>query len=195
MPSSDEQDLQDMKRLAAGHHGALDDLMDRHAEKIFHYLLRALQDEEEAADLAQETFAKVFQHRERFDLDRKFTTWLYTIAGNLARDRFRQRARRQLVSLDTGGHEDQEPLKETLPDTSPNPDEMLQKAERSEAVRKAISHLPEDLREALVLAVYEELPQAEIAEILNCTAKAVETRIYRARNLLRGKLSPLLGNP
>src|SRR5678815_5807517 len=89
----DEQDAQDMTRLARGHDAALNFLMERHAEKLFHYLVRSLQDESDAADLAQETFVKIHQNRARFDPQQKFSTWLYAIASNLVRDRYRWRSR------------------------------------------------------------------------------------------------------
>ena len=95
----DELDAGDMARLAGGNGAALNDLMDRHGEKLFHYLVRALQDEEDAGDLAQETFVRVYQHREKFDRRQSFSTWLYAIASNLVRDRYRWRRRHPQVSL------------------------------------------------------------------------------------------------
>lgn len=89
-----------MARLAGGHDAALNDLMDRHAERLFHYLVRSLQNEEDAADLAQETFARVCRNRAKFDPNQKFTTWLYAIASNLVRDRYRWRSRHPRVSLE-----------------------------------------------------------------------------------------------
>lgn len=189
----DEQDARDMTRLANGHDAALNDLMERHAGKLFHYLLRSLQNEEDAADLAQETFVRVYENRKKFDSSQKFTTWLYAIAGNLVRDRYRWRARHPQTSLDAGNEEaDQPHLKNSLRDSEPTPAESLQTSERAEAVRKAVAALPEELRQPLILAVYGELSQAEIAAILRCSVKAVETRIYRARQQLRGMLQPLL---
>ena len=82
----DEQDRSAMARLAAGEDEALNELMARHAERLFRYLLRLLQNETEAADLAQESFVRVYQNRARFVARHKFTTWLYAIATNLARD-------------------------------------------------------------------------------------------------------------
>src|SRR5437667_228279 len=76
-----------------GGDSALSSLMERHAEKLFHYLVRQLGNEQDAEDLGQESFVRVFQHRARFDPAQKFTTWLYTIATNLSRDRLRYRAR------------------------------------------------------------------------------------------------------
>lgn len=190
--ATDEQDVRDMVRLAEGHESALNNLMERHAERVFHYLLRSLQNEEDAADLAQETFVRVYQNRTRFDPKQKFTTWLYTIAGNLVRDRFRWRARHPQVSLDAETDHEEDPLRDKLPATGDTPDDVLQKNERSEAVRHAVAALPEELKEPLILTVYEGLSHIEVAEILKCTPKAVESRIYRARQQLRERLGKIL---
>ena len=187
--SPDDQDVHEMARLAAGHDAALNILMERHGPKLYHYLLRSLQDEDDATDLAQETFVRVFQNRSKFDQSQKFTTWLYAIASNLVRDRYRWRSRHPQSSLDAEEPQSEQSLKDTLKSAELTPDERMQKEEQGEAVRKAIAALPEELSQPLILAVYQELPQAEIASILNCSIKAVETRIYRARNQLRQLLS------
>jgi RNA polymerase sigma-70 factor (ECF subfamily) len=184
-PDGDEQDAQDMARLARGGDAALNDLMERHGKRLFHYLLRSLQDESDAADLAQETFVRVFQNRKKFDPRQRFATWLYAIASNLVRDRYRWRSRHPQVSMDAEKEETESSLKESLAAQDALPDKSLQDEERAAAVRQAVAKLPEELRQPLILAVYEELPQVEIAQILNCTVKAVETRIYRARQQLR----------
>jgi RNA polymerase sigma-70 factor, ECF subfamily len=195
--SNEEQDLRDMTRLAAGHDAALNDLMGRYSQKIYHYLLRSLQNEDDAADLAQETFVRVYQNRTRFDPQQKFSSWLYAIASNLIRDRFRWRSRHPQVSMDAEAHETETSLKDALEAEGATPDETMEINERAQAVRDSVAALPEDLRQPLILAVYEGLSQAEIALILNCSVKAVETRIYRARNQLRSSLSktfPLLNS-
>jgi RNA polymerase sigma-70 factor (ECF subfamily) len=186
--ATEEQDREDMARLIAGHDGALDDLMGRHAERLYHYLLRALRNESEAADLAEEAFVRIYEHRASFKPRSKFSTWLYTIATNLARDMQRYRARHPQVSLDAVAGETGRDLKEVLPDAGPNPGQSLEAGERAEAVRRAVAALPEELRVPLVLAEYEEKSHDEIAQILDCSAKAVEMRIYRARNQLRTQL-------
>ena len=191
-PQGDAQDAQDMARLVAGHEAALNGLMDRHAGKLFHYLVRSLQDEDDAADLAQETFVKVYQHREKFDPSQKFTTWLYAIASNLVRDRYRWRSRHPQVSLDAENEQTETNLKDNLSTDEPAPDEQMQSEERSVTVREAVAALPRELSEPLILAVYQGQSQAEIAEILKCSVKAVETRIYRARQHLRTALTELL---
>ena len=184
--ATDDQDRADMVCLVAGHDAALNDLMERHGQKLLNYLIRCLQDEDLAADLSQETFVRVYQHRERFDTQRKFSTWLYTIASNLVRDHLRRMARHPEV-MSTG-----DDLREAAAGHELSPSEEMQAQERADAVRRAVAELPEELRVPLILAEYEERSQAEIGEILGCTPKAVETRIYRARQQLRARLNKLL---
>lgn len=191
-PNPDELDVQDMSRLAAGHDAALNELMERHGERLFHYLVRSLQNEDDAADLAQETFVKVYQSRTRFDPSQKFSTWLYAIASNLVRDRYRWRSRHPQVSLDADSDTTGGSFRDSLPGSGPSPNESVQVEERAEAVRRAAATLPEELRQPLILAEYEERSHAEIGAILGCSAKAVETRIYRARQQLRASLGGLL---
>jgi RNA polymerase sigma-70 factor, ECF subfamily len=180
-----------MARLAAGHDPALNDLMERHAPKLFNYLIRCLQNEEDAADTAQETFVRVYQNRAKFDSRQKFSTWLYAIATNLVKDRYRWRSRHPQVSLDAENETTDANFYESMPGESPSPDELLQAQERAEMVRKAVMELPDELRTPLILSEYEELSHAEIGVILKCSAKAVETRIYRARTRLKGSLCGL----
>ena len=188
LASSDDHDRTNMARLAAGHDAALNDLMERHGEKLFHYLIRSLQNENEAADLAQETFVRVYQNRAKFNPAQKFSTWLYAIAGNLVRDCYRSRIRHPQVSLNAKDEASDMEFGERLADANLIPGESMQALERTDVVRKAIAALPEELRAPLILAEYEEMSQIEIGEILNCSAKAVETRIYRARKQLREML-------
>lgn len=189
---NDELDRRDMERLCAGHDAALNDLMGRHAERLFHYLIRQLQDESDAEDVAQEAFVRVFRFHKKFDPRHRFSTWLYTIASNLARDKQRTRTRHPQVSLEaenphTGGE-----LKDTLASADLNPEDQLAGEERAAAVRTAIAQLPEDLRTAILLSEYEEKSQQEIGSILNCTPKAVEMRLYHARKQLRERLAKWL---
>ena len=192
IPATDDPDRTDMARLATGHEAALNDLMERHGEKLFHYLIRCLQNEEDAADLAQETFVRVYQNRTKFDVKQKFSTWFYAIATNLVKGRYRYRTRHPQVSLDAENEATGESFRESVPEHNPTPSESLQGEERAEAIRKAVGQLPAELRAPLILSEYEELSHAEIGAILACTPKAVETRIYRARKKLREELGWLL---
>ena len=190
IPATDDPDRTAMTRLATGHEAALNDLMERHGEKLFHYLIRCLQNEEDAADLAQETFVRVYQNRTKFDVKQKFSTWHYAIATNLVKGRYR--TRHPQVSLDAENEATGESFRESVPEHNPTPSESLQGEERAEAIRKAVGQLPAELRAPLILSEYEELSHAEIGAILACTPKAVETRIYRARKKLREELGWLL---
>jgi len=182
------RDRADMERLIAGHDAALNDLMERHAKPVFHFLCRMLGNEDDANDLAQETFVRVFKSRGSFRAEQNFSTWLFTIAANLARNHFRWRARHPNISLDAQNPETEQSLGSTLPANNPAPNEQALTAERAKAVRLAVSKLPEDLREAMVLCEWEERSVAEAAAILETTPKAVESRLYRARQILRARL-------
>jgi RNA polymerase sigma-70 factor (ECF subfamily) len=189
---TDARDRSDMERLAAGQDAALNDLMERHATPVFHFLCRMVGNEDDANDLAQETFVRVFRARASFRAGEKFSTWLFTIAANLARNHFRWRSRHPNVSLEAETGEAEQTLGSTLPANDPAPNEQALTAERAAAVRAAVGKLPEDLREAIVLCEWEERTVAEAAAILETTPKAVESRLYRARQILREKLKSWL---
>ena len=191
-PDANALDRADMVRLAAGQDAALNDLMERHATPVFHFLCRMVGNEDDSNDLAQETFARVFRARASFRPGEKFSTWLFTIAANLARNHFRWRARHPNVSLEAESGEAEQTLGSTLPSDDPAPNEQALTAERAQAVRSAVGKLPEDLREAIVLCEWQELSVAEAAAILESTPKAVESRLYRARQILRERLKSWL---
>lgn len=184
----DALDRADMEKLQAGHDAALNNLMERHATPIFHFLCRMVANEEDANDLAQETFVRVFKSAKSFNAEHKFSTWLYAIAANLDRNQFRWRGRHPNVSLEAENAETEQSLGSTLPANSPAPNEESLARERAEAVRMAVKNLPDDLREAIVLCEWEEHSVAAAATILETTPKAVESRLYRARSLLRERL-------
>ena len=184
----DALDQADMDRLKTGHDAALNDLMERHATPVFHFLCRRVGNEDDANDLAQETFVRVFKSCHSFRSGEKFSTWLFTIAANLARNHFRWRARHPNFSLEAGNSETEQSLAGTLPSNSPAPNEEALAEERAKAVRFAVQSLPDDLRESIVLCEWEEHTVAEAAAILETTPKAVESRLYRARGLLRERL-------
>ena len=189
---TDVLDRGDMARLVGGHDTAFNELMERHAPAVFHFLCRMLGSEDDANDLAQETFVRVYRARERYNPRQKFSTWLFTIAGNLARNQRRWRARHPNVSLDAESETTEQSLGEVLPASVASPSDVVVTEERAHAVRTAVEKLPEDMREAIILCEWEDLAVAEAATILNTTPKAVESRLYRARQLLRERLKKWL---
>jgi RNA polymerase sigma-70 factor (ECF subfamily) len=188
----DALDRADMEKLQAGHDAALNDLMGRHAKPVFHFLCRLTGNEADASDLGQETFVRVFKSAKSYRSSEKFSTWLFTIAANLARNHFRWRSRHPNLSLDAENADTEQTLGSTLPANSPTPKEAALAGERAAAVRRAVRTLPDDLREAIVLCEWEERSVAEAAAILEATPKAVESRLYRARGLLREHLKDWL---
>ena len=189
---SDAEDTSDMEALRDGDDLALNRIMARHRDKIFHYLIRLLQDEQEALDLAQETFVRIYVNRHKFNAKNRFSSWMYAIATNLARDRMRWLARHQSISLEAPMGSSESTLADSLKETRLAPNESMEREERVNQVKTVLAQIPEDLRTPLILVEYEDMSQAEIAAVLNCSAKAVENRLYRARKLLREKLSRLL---
>ncbi|MBL9188392.1 MAG: sigma-70 family RNA polymerase sigma factor [Opitutaceae bacterium] len=176
-----------MARLQAGDDLALTALMSRWQIPLRRFIYRSLGNEADALDVAQETFVRVYQHRAKFRPGAKFSTWLFSIALNLCRDGIRRRKVRPAMPLDEAGVV---AASEHITDPSETaPDSDLVRAETAQTVRSAVEALPEPLKTAVLLCEYEDLSLADAAEVAGCSAKAVETRLYRARALLRESLA------
>lgn len=186
---SHEADAAAMARLRGGDDLALNELMARWQQPLVSYLARLCGNEATALDLAQESFVRVYEARARYDARAKFAAWLYTIARNLARNAHRWQQRHPAVSLDAPTNENGGTLATHLPDGAPAPDASAVQNERAVAVRAAVADLPEDQRTAVLLSDFEDRSHADIAAVLGCSSKAVEARLYRARQFLRERLS------
>ena len=182
-----DADVAAMQRLAAGDDLALNEIIARWQQRVGSFLLRMTGNHSTACDLAQETFVRLYQNSASYKAEGTFTAYLFRIAANLARTHHRWRTRHPAEPLDAIQKET-EPVSE-----SAAPDAALAQSETTHLVKLAVQQLPDDLREALVLFSYEEMSHADIAATLGCTAKAVETRIYRARQVLKERLSHLDG--
>ncbi|TAE90019.1 MAG: sigma-70 family RNA polymerase sigma factor [Verrucomicrobia bacterium] len=178
--SSPDADIEAMKRLAEGDDLALNEIMNRWKNPLAAYLYRTTGSREVAADLSQETFVRLYQSRERYRPSAAFPTYLFHIASNLARNHARWRKRHPSVSIEEFCLKMQE-----LQGDDVSPDQAAVSKEWADCVDKALARLPEDLREALHLFTYEEMTQHQIALTLGCSVKAVESRIYRARQFLK----------
>lgn len=180
-PSGDAaDDARLMERVRRGDEAALGLLMERWERPIKAVIARLVCNAAEAEELAQETFVRVWQQREKFRAGSPFKPWVISIAINLARNRLRWWRRRPHVAL--------EEWTERADVGRPKPvagASRLEDEELADAVRDAIAALPLELREAIVLFEYEQLSQQEIAAIVGATPKAVETRIHRAKEKLR----------
>jgi RNA polymerase sigma-70 factor, ECF subfamily len=185
-------DTQFVERLRAGEAAAFDRLVQERSGEVYALLYRLTEDAEEARDLAQETFLRAFQHISRFRGDADLKTWIYRIAINQARNRWRwwrRRRRDQTVSLDIVGDERQEPLSASLVDREGrNPEQETLSRERERALRRALQTLSRPFREAVILRDVEGLSYEEIAATLEISIGTVKSRLSRARLELRRKL-------
>ncbi len=168
-----------MKRVQKGDMVAFNDIVDRYKDRLKNVIFRMLKSDEEAEDIVQETFVRVFQHRDSFDFRHCFSTWIYTIALNLARNELRKRKRFKFYDIfDMQGKENEISTEMDVPSNLPK------------AIEKAMETLPEKYKTAFVLRDIEELPYDEVAKIMNIPLGTVKSRVNRARAMLRDKLRP-----
>jgi len=185
MDPGEDTDIALMLRLAGGEDLALNDLISRWRERVTAFLLRMVGDRATAMDLAQETFVRLYTSRKKYKPTAAFSTYLFHIAANLARTQARWRKRHPSVPMEDEGGK----IRHEAVDSHLSPDESADLNERTHLVNLAIAALPEDQREALLLFTVEGMSQAEVAVALGCSAKAVEVRVYRARQTLRETLA------
>lgn len=173
----------------AGRQAAFTEIMRRYRQPVFRLARAFLGDSDEALDLTQETFVAAHQALPRYDGDRPMRAWLSAIAINKCRDHARKRAVRRFLSfaMPIDGHA------EAVVDDQVAIDDAAADRQELDKVTRAISTLPMNLKEALVLRTIEGLSQAETAEVLSISEKAVETRLYRARARLLEKLERVKG--
>jgi RNA polymerase sigma factor (sigma-70 family) len=165
----------------AGDEDAFTTLVTRHKKWLYRYIHRYVHDESEAQDVLQESLLAAWRGLKSYDQSRPFDVWLRRVALNKCRDRARRLAvRRILLPWSTP--------REAAADPAPPIDESLAEAEQFQLARKAIDALPARLRDPLILTAIEERSQAETAEILGLTVKAVEGAVYRAKKQLAGNL-------
>jgi RNA polymerase sigma-70 factor, ECF subfamily len=183
-----DPDAELMLRLKNGEDWILNELMTRWQQPLVAFIYRYTGHETDALDLSQETFARVYATRRRYTVRAKFSTWLFTIAANLCRNHLRWRQRRGESVPETLESEDAEPgeSRQSLDDS---PDQAAIRSESISLIKTAIDKLPHDLKTVILLYEYQSLSYAEISSVLGCSVKAVEMKLYRARHLLRERLS------
>lgn len=184
---AEDPDLELVRALQGGDELALNVLMARHKEPLFRFLFRYTRNETAARDLAQEAFVRAYFNIRSFKPRAKFTTWLFQIALNLCRDLARSKHHKRSFLHASLSDSDRIGAHEPA-DVSANPRQRAIGAEQLAVTLAAIDNLPHDLRVALILGAIEERSQQEVAELLGVSVKAVETRIYRARQTLREAL-------
>lgn len=179
-----------MLRLQGGEDTALNELMTRWQTPLLRFIYRYVGDHHEALDLAQETFVRVYEARSRYRDNGQFSSWLYRIASNLCRNHLRWEQRHPTVSL--ARDDEDADGSDALPAPGQTPSGDAERNDTARCVRETIQSLPHDLRTTVLLFEYQDLSYEEIAGVLECSPKAVETRLYRARKILRDKLEALV---
>lgn len=185
-----DEDVKLMLALKAGDRKAFDSLLDKYEKQIINYIYRFTGSKEDAKDLAQDTFVKVYNAAANYNPSAKFTTWLYRIASNTSVDYLRRRkASGNPASLDEQFETEEGRFKEQFADGRMRDAlETAEKVEKEAEIQKALLSLPENQRAAIVLKIYEEKSYVEIANIIGVSTGSVESLIFRARTALRDRL-------
>ena len=189
-------DVQLMLDVKAGDQQSFELLLQRYRTPLVNFLYRMVRSREQAEDLAQEVFLRVYRAREDYEPSAKFTTWLFRIATNLALNSVRDHRYQKLeVSMDapiTVDAEDGEERMMEVADEHPDIEQHLVEETRKKMIRHAIEKLPEKQRAAVLLHKYQELDYAEISKILQCSESALKSLLFRAYETLRVELAPLV---
>ena len=178
-PTAKQIDHDLFRKVKSGDMVAFSQLVDRYRDRLMNVIGRMLSSREEAEDIVQETFLRVYQHRESFDFEHCFSTWLYTIALNLARNELRKRKKYKFFDIfDLQNKELETAVDPKIP------------SNLGPVLQNAIDSLPDKYKTAFLLRDIEEMPYDEIARILSVPLGTVKSRVNRARSILRVKLKP-----
>jgi RNA polymerase sigma-70 factor, ECF subfamily len=195
-PREDLKQLDDSGVVAAhlaGNRRAFGELVERYQNRLLNFIYRTTGDRERAEDLVQETFIRVYRHLHRFDQSKKFSTWIYTISSNLAKNELRNRSRNPLVLFQTlmkNRQADERPLE--WEDNTYRPDDLFRKRHLKSQVDAAVDQLPEHHRTVFILREMEGKTYEEIAEITSTNLGTVKSRLNRARNNFAQLIAPVL---
>ncbi|MCK6190025.1 MULTISPECIES: RNA polymerase sigma factor [unclassified Pseudomonas] len=179
-----DPDVELLARIGNNEPAAVNEMVARKLPRLLALASRLLGDADEARDVAQESFLRIWRHAANWRSgEARFDTWLHRVALNLCHDRLRRRKERPL--------DDNAVLE--LADTAPSADETLEAAERSARMAAALAALPERQREAIVLQYYQELSNIDAAALMNISVEALESLLSRARRQLRNRLADTPG--
>ncbi|NIA29882.1 MAG: sigma-70 family RNA polymerase sigma factor [Actinobacteria bacterium] len=168
---------------------AFDLIVHRYKDQLLNFAYRFLGNTEEAEDVVQETFLRLYRKKHAYRQIAKFSTWIYTITGNLAKTELRKRKRRKLVSISDMGFEEKEyEIEDLRANTERDADEFL----KEKIIQKAIDELPTGFRQVIVLRDIQELSYEEVGKILKIPLGTVKSRVNRARLKLQAKLKDIV---
>jgi len=190
-----DPDVRLMLQVRDGDAAAFTELVLRYQNRLLTVLEHLVGNREQAEDLAQEVFVRVFKARLRYEPEAKFSTWLFTIANNIASNALRSRSRRREVGVPEGNGADSTPLSlDQLAKAASGamPTRALDKAEQAEMVRSAVAVLSERQRMALLLSKFEGMSYQDIAQTMDLSVQAVKSLLSRARVNLKEILTPYI---
>ncbi|KAA0224203.1 sigma-70 family RNA polymerase sigma factor [bacterium] len=182
-----DEDL--IERFQQGELAAYEEIVRRYKDQLLNFVFRFLNNQEEAEDVVQETFLRVYRNRFAYTRVAKFSTWIYTIAGNLARTELRRRKRRRFFSLSDMGLEDRD---YEISDEVFNPETHVDSTLGEEIIQREISKLSPKFREVIILRDVQELSYEEISKIIRVPIGTVKSRVNRARLRLQNRLKKIL---
>ncbi|MCF7801526.1 MAG: sigma-70 family RNA polymerase sigma factor [Candidatus Marinimicrobia bacterium] len=187
-PITDEQLI---AQFQAGKESAFIELVNRYKDRLLNFVYRFVGDRDEAEDIVQDTFLKVYKNRHAYREVAKFSTWIYTIAGNLARSELRKRRRHKTYNMSQIGLEDRD---FDPPDTDLGPDSHVSFRFEEAEIQRAIRQLPDQFRTIIILRDIQELSYEEISRILDIPMGTVKSRVNRARLKMQELLKHLKEN-
>ncbi len=182
-PKSQALNKELMNRFAAGDEAAFRDILNRYKNSLYSFLMRFLNQRDLVEDVFQETFLQVYTSRAMFDTNRPFRPWLFTIAANKARDTLRKQqrtVRMRFGALSEANEMSIDDVVNTLTSIKTTPFDEVEKSETSDIVRQVIGDMPENLREILLLAYFEQFSYKQMAEILGIPIGTVKSRLHAA---------------
>ncbi len=174
-----------IERFQQGDYYAFEQIIKRYKDQLVNFAYRFLGDLEDAEDIVQETFLRVYRKKNAYKNVAKFSTWIYTITGNLAKTELRRRKRRKLLSISNLGFEDKD---FELPASEKGPEENVDNVIKDREIQKAIDSLPEKFKEVIVFRDIQELSYEEISSILKIPLGTVKSRVNRGRLKLQEQL-------
>ncbi|MEZ6139580.1 MAG: sigma-70 family RNA polymerase sigma factor [Zavarzinella sp.] len=184
-----DPDIRLMLRVRNDDREAFAQLVQNYQTRMVGILRHIVGNAEEAEDLAQEVFLRVYRNRKTYQPTARFSTWLFTIANNLAMNALRNKSKKNATSIDSPSHLGEHPKADQLPDHGATPSFGMRQSELAEHVQRALDTLNERQKLAVVLNKFEDMSYAEIAEIMSLTTKAVKSLLCRARLRLRAALA------
>jgi len=178
-----------ISRFQKGDIYAFEEIVHRYKDPLVNFIYNYVGNRTEAEDIVQETFLRVFKNKHLYRSIAKFSTWIYTIASNLAKTELRRRKRRRFLSLSHMGYDDKD---YELPDEYFSPERIVDDKMQGKAIRKEIEALPEKFKEVVILRDIQEFSYEEISNILKIPVGTVKSRVNRGRLRLQKRLKYLL---